>query len=187
MLPGVIGALQAAECVKWILGQGDLLAGRLLLYDALKARFREIAVARDPRCPVCGDSPSIRELLDYEEFCGICEDEQPTGGIPRLEADELKKLLDRRADVCLLDVRQPFEASIASIPGSLNIPLDDLSRRLHELDRERQRRIVVYCRDGRRSQRAAEMLSRAGFADVAVAHGGLIAWSVRVDPRMPRY
>lgn len=183
VLPGIIGTIQAAETIKLIAGIGEILAGRLVILDALKMRFREVRIAKDPDCPVCGTHPTIRQLIDYEQFCGTA----PVVLAPELElsAQELRTRLDRGDAVTLLDVREPQESDINSIPGSIVIPLGELPARIATLDRSRE--IVVYCKAGIRSAPAVEMLRAAGFERVTHLNGGILSWIDAVDPGQPRY
>lgn len=183
VLPGIIGSIQALEAIKWVLQEGRTLQGRLLMFDALSLEFREIAVQRDPGCPVCGDQPTIRELIDYEKFCGTALPTANTG--IEISVEELHDRLVRGMDTMLLDVREPMEYQIARIEPSVLIPLRTLEHRLDEVDRDRE--IVTVCHHGVRSLRAAHLLRRAGFARVVSMEGGLAAWSERIDPSMPRY
>lgn len=187
VLPGLIGLVQATETVKLILGVGEPLVGRLLLYDALKMRFRELKLRRNPECPVCGDRPTIRELIDYHEFCGVARgagvEDQPAGA--DLTPPQLKAKMDRGDDFLLLDVREPNEVQICRLPGSVLIPMREVPRRLGELDRNKE--IVVYCRSGARSGKIADLLRSQGFANVRNLTGGILAWSDQVDPSVPKY
>jgi sulfur-carrier protein adenylyltransferase/sulfurtransferase len=186
ILPGLIGLVQATEAVKLILGIGETLVGRLLLYDALGLRFRELKVRRDPACPVCGDHPSIRELIDYREFCGVPETAQSqTGPEPQIEVTELKAKMDRGEPFVLIDVREPHEYQICRISGSRLLPLGDLAKRVSELDSADD--IVVHCKSGIRSTKAVEFLMKAGFRKVWNLKGGIQAWSDRIDPTVPKY
>jgi adenylyltransferase/sulfurtransferase len=186
ILPGLIGCIQATEAVKLILGQGSPLVGRLLLYDALQMSFREFKVRRNPKCPVCGDQPTINQLIDYEQFCGVRgqEPSPPTAG-GELTVAELKQRLDRREDVFILDVRNPEEFQICRIPGSTLIPLPVLGQRFGELDRERE--LIVHCKSGMRSQKAIQLLRDKGFRNLKNLKGGILAWAEHIDPSMPRY
>lgn len=183
VLPGIIGTIQAAETIKLIAGIGEILAGRLVILDALKMRFREVRIAKDPDCPACGTHPTIRQLIDYEQFCGTA----PVVLAPELElsAQELRTRLDRGDAVTLLDVREPQESDINSIPGSIVIPLGELPARIATLDRSRE--IVVYCKAGIRSAPAVEMLRAAGFERVTHLNGGILSWIDAVDPEQPTY
>ncbi len=186
VLPGIIGSIQALETIKLILGRGDSLAGRLLLFDALALRFREMKLRRNPDCPVCGDHRTITKLIDYEEFCGIRGEEAPAPNVtvPEIEPRELKARLDRGDDVFILDVREPHEYQICNINGHL-IPLGDIPKRANELDSSRD--IVVHCRSGKRSAEAVDFLRKAGFRKIWNLKGGILAWSDQVDPSVPKY
>mgnify|MGYP000465857385 CR=1 FL=1 len=187
VLPGLIGLVQATETVKLILGAGEPLVGRLLLYDALSMRFREMKLRRDPECPVCGDRPSIRELIDYHEFCGVpaaaAAEPEPAG--PDIGPLQLKARLDRGGRFLLLDVREPHECQICRLPNATFIPMREVPKRLGELDRGQE--IVVYCRSGARSAKVAEFLRNQGFGPVRNLTGGILAWSDQVDPSVPKY
>jgi len=185
VLPGIIGTMQAAEAVKLILGIGEPLIGRLLLLDALTMKTRELKLRRDPACKVCGDHPEIKELIDYEMFCGITPPE--AGAAPDADAisvTEVKEKLDRGESLFLLDVREPQEYQIANLGGHL-IPLSDLPRRVHELDSSRE--IVAYCHTGVRSGKAVQFLKQLGFRKVRNLTGGIDAWAEEIDAEMPRY
>ncbi len=183
VLPGMIGILQATEVVKLIMGIGEPLVGRLLLYDALGMTFRTLKLRRNPECPVCGDHPSIKELVDYEAFCGIAD--EPEEDETALTAVELKARLDKGEKLVLLDVREPHEAAIARIEGSRLIPLNDLPGRVSELDSTDS--IVAYCHHGLRSASATAFLRSAGFRKVQNLSGGIDHWAVQVDPNLARY
>jgi molybdopterin/thiamine biosynthesis adenylyltransferase/rhodanese-related sulfurtransferase len=186
VLPGIIGSIQAMETIKLILGTGEPLAGRLLLFDALGMRFRELKLRKNPNCAVCGPNPTITELIDYEEFCGIRGEEAPavTTGIAEITPRDLKARLDRGDDLFILDVREPHEYQICNINGKL-IPLGDLPRRVSELDSSRE--IVAHCRSGKRSADAITFLQQAGFKKLLNLKGGILAWADDVDPSMPKY
>lgn len=186
VLPGIVGALQAMETIKLILGIGEPLTGRLLLFDALGMRFRELRLRKNPSCLVCGEHPTIRELIDYEEFCGIRGEEvvPMDTGIPEITPRELKSRLDRGDDVFILDVREPHEYQICNLQGHL-IPLGELPKRVHELDSSRE--IVAHCRSGKRSADAVQFLRQAGFRKIWNLKGGILAWSDEVDPSVPKY
>jgi len=186
VLPGIIGVIQATEAVKLLLGIGEPLVGRLLLYDALRMEFRELKLRKDPACPVCGPNRTIQGLIDYEQFCGVVSRQDaafPDCG--EIEPLELKELLDRRLPVLLLDVREPNECQICRISGATLIPLGQLLSRADELSAAED--IVVYCRSGVRSRRAVELLKSKGFPRVRNLRGGILAWTDQVDPSMPRY
>jgi molybdopterin/thiamine biosynthesis adenylyltransferase/rhodanese-related sulfurtransferase/molybdopterin converting factor small subunit len=188
ILPGLIGVVQATETVKLILGSGELLVGRLMLYDALAMRFRELKLRRNPECPVCGDHPTITGLIDYQEFCGVPLHEPPeTPGIREGEIDpvEVKKMMDRGDRFVLIDVREPHEFQICSIPSAKLIPLGDLPRRVNELDSAVE--IVAHCKSGVRSGKACDFLRQAGFRKVKNMKGGILAWSDKVDPSVAKY
>ncbi len=190
ILPGIIGCIQANETIKLILGRGDSLAGRLLLFDALKMKFRELKLRRDPDCPICGSRRSIHRLIDYEQFCGIPqqrEKEQAMSGNSDFEIDvtALKQMMDRREKFILIDVREPHEVQICRLPNSQLIPLGDLPSRVSELNSADF--IVAYCKSGLRSARACDFLRKAGISRVKNLRGGILAWSDQVDPSVPKY
>ena len=186
VLPGIVGSIQAMETIKLILGAGEPLVGRLLLFDALAMRFRELKLKRNPDCPMCGNHRTITKLIDYEEFCGIRGEEAPamTDGIPEITATELKSRLDRGEKLFILDVREPHEYQICNLNGKL-IPLGELPRRVNELDSSVE--MVVHCRSGKRSADAIHFLQTAGFKKLWNLKGGVLAWADEVDPRMPKY
>jgi adenylyltransferase/sulfurtransferase len=185
VLPGVIGTIQATEAIKLIIGQGEPLIGRLLLYDALEMSFRELKLHRDPECPVCGEHPTVTELIDYEAFCGIMPDES-LGQEWEITPRELKARLDHDGkDLVILDVREPVEWEIVHFPNAKLIPRGELPERVHELDTADE--IVVYCHTGARSAAALEFLRQAGFRKVKNLHGGIAAWTREIDPSLPRY
>ena len=187
VLPGVIGLIQATEAIKLILGSGQPLIGRLLLYDALQMRFRELKLRRDPECPICGDHPTIHALIDYDQFCGVvpAHAQPATGGVPEVTVEQLKAKIDRGDDFFLLDVREPSEFQICRIAGSTLIPLGELAQRTGELDRSRE--IVVHCKVGARSARAVSLLQERGFTRVSNLKEGILAWIDRVDPSQSKY
>jgi len=181
-VPGIIGTIQAVEAIKVIIGRGDALSGRLLLFDALKMEFREIRFRKDPACPACGPERSSAGLPDYEAFCGAPAAEAQS--VPDITPRELKACIDAGADTLVIDVREPHETLICRIESAL-IPLAELPVRLHEIDRARD--IVVYCRSGVRSAAAAAYLKSAGFERVWNLRGGIRAWADEVDSTMPKY
>jgi adenylyltransferase/sulfurtransferase len=183
VLPGIIGSIQALETVKLILGAGQTLVGRLLLFDALRLGFRELRLRKEPECPVCGPNPTVRELIDYEAFCGIGAEPAYQG--PEIAATELQREMRENPDLVLVDVREPHEWEICRIPGARLIPLGQLPARLSELDGHRE--IVTHCHRGTRSLRALEILRAAGFRKVRSLRGGIDAWAAEVDPEVPRY
>ena len=188
ILPGLVGVIQATEVIKLILGKGESLIGRLLLVDALSMRFRELKLRKNPECPVCGENPTVTELIDYQHFCGIVpetpQEANVKNGIPQLSVKELKRRMDAGEDVYILDVREPYEYRIAQIGGML-IPQTDVPNRLAEIDRDRE--IIVQCRSGVRSQRIAEFLKQQGYPRVVNLAGGILAWSDEIDPKMQKY
>src|SRR6476661_5279765 len=184
VLPGIIGSLQALETIKWIIGAGDSLVGRLVLFDALKLRFRELKRRKDPSCPICGEQPSIRELIDYEAFCGIGA--EPAYDGPEVTAEELSREMQQKgSELVLIDVREHHEWDIAHIDGARLIPLSQLPERLTELDGHAD--IVTHCHHGVRSLKAMAILKGAGFNRVRSLAGGIDAWADRIEAGMPRY
>ncbi|PWU00784.1 MAG: molybdenum cofactor biosynthesis protein MoeB [Terriglobia bacterium] len=191
ILPGTIGLIQATETVKLILGIGEPLVGRLLLYDALGMRFRELKLRKNPECPVCGEHRTITRLIDYHQFCGV---PQPGAAAPvqetkvnegEIEVTEVKEMLDRGDNFVLIDVREPHEYKICNIPAAKLIPLGEVPQRLNELDKNAD--IVIHCKSGMRSAKACGILRQAGFQHVRNMKGGILAWSDRVDPSVPKY
>ncbi|MFA0740994.1 MAG: hypothetical protein DFNUSKGM_001102 [Candidatus Fervidibacter sacchari] len=186
VLPGIVGALQAAEAIKLIVGIGEPLIGKLMLIDTLRMEFKTVRIRRNPDCPVCGDNPTIRELIDYEEFCGLRRGELPESDEIFVTPQELKSKLDAGEPLLLLDVREPEELEISEFPHPYkHIPLDDLPERVHELDLTSE--IIIFCRNDQRSRLAAQMLQRMGFSRVKVLKGGINAWSQEIDPSVPQY
>lgn len=188
VLPGVIGVMQAIEAIKLIVGIGEPLIGRLIHFDALKMKFREFKVRKDPSCPVCSENPTITELIDYEEFCGIpqakeAEDAEPP--VPEISVEELKRKLDQGEKFLLLDVREEYEYDIAHIPGAKLIPLGELPSRMSELDSADE--IVIHCKSGIRSATALRQLQEAGFAKLWNVEGGILAWADRIDSTVAKY
>ena len=189
ILPGLIGCIQATETVKLILGKGNTLSGRLMLYDALNMRFRELKLRRNPECPVCGDNPTVKELIDYQEFCGIPQQKaaeaKEQGKMDEITPLELKARMDRGDDIFILDVREPHEFDIARIPGSTLIPLGQVAQRVDELNSTAD--IIVHCKMGGRSAKAQGILKEMGFSRVTNLAGGITRWSDEVDPSVPKY
>jgi adenylyltransferase/sulfurtransferase len=181
VLPGIIGMLQAIETIKLIVGIGEPLIGRLLHFDALMVKFRELNLRRDPQCPVCGENPTIFSPIDYEQFCGT-RDQEAT---PAMSVQELKRKMDACEPLELIDVRETFEYEIARIDGAKLIPLGEIAERTDELQRERP--IVVHCHSGQRSAQAVRLLQQRGFANVYNLEGGIDAWSDQIDPSVPKY
>ena len=185
VLPGIIGSLQALEAIKLIVGFGESLIGRLVLFDGRRMQFRELALQKDPDCPVCGEHPSVTELIDYEAFCGVGDGGSGMGEGAEISAAELQLERSRKPDLVLVDVREPREAEIARIDGARNIPLRELPGRLAELPGHGE--IVTLCHHGPRSLKAREILKGAGFSSVRSLAGGIDAWSREVDDTVPRY
>ena len=192
ILPGLVGVIQATEVIKLILGQGQPLIGRLLLVDSLSMHFRELKLQKNPDCPVCGNSPTVTKLIDYNQFCGITPEPKANpvngtpvqNGIPQMTAVELKRRLDAGDNLFVLDVREPHEYQIANLGAKL-IPLGELANRLGELDPNRE--IVVHCKSGGRSQKASELLAQNGFKKLHNLAGGINGWATDVDPKIPKY
>jgi adenylyltransferase/sulfurtransferase len=186
VLPGIIGVMQAIETVKLILGKGESLIGRLVLFDALKMKFRELKLRKNPDCPVCGENPTVTELIDYQEFCGVTPHAEVSVGQEfEITPAELKAKMDRGDDFMLIDVREPEEYAIARIQGSRLIPRATLPERVHELSSADD--IVVHCKSGVRSGMAVDFLKQAGFRRVKNLVGGILRWSDDVDPTVPKY
>ena len=191
ILPGTIGLIQATETVKLILGIGEPLIGRLMLYDALGMKFRELKLRKNAECPVCGDHPTITKLIDYHQFCGV---PQPNAAAPveeskvnegEIDVVELKQKMDRGDKFVLIDVREPHEYKICNLPGAKLIPLGEFPQHVGEFDKDAD--IVIHCRSGMRSAKACNVLRQAGFQHVRNVVGGILAWSDKVDPSMPKY
>ena len=202
ILPGLVGVIQATEVIKYILGIGDSLAGRLLLIDALGMNFRQLKLRKNPACPACG-THEIKELIDYEQFCGIEKPASATGplevtqdqlvnqtkdvdGVPQITVEDLKQKQDRGDTFFLLDVREPHEVPIATLNAPL-IPVGSLEQRLAELPEDKNTEIVIHCRSGARSQKAALLLKQHGYTNVENLAGGILAWADRIDPTMAKY
>jgi sulfur-carrier protein adenylyltransferase/sulfurtransferase len=183
-----IGSIQVNEAIKVITGVGDPLAGRLMIYDALEMSYRTVRVRKDPECAVCGKNPTITELIDYEEFCGtVSEDAQRAASGSTITATELKAMLDGDEKIFLVDVREPNEYEIVSIPGSVLIPKDQFlnGSALERLPQDR--RIVLHCKSGARSAECLAVVKNAGFSDAVHVGGGVLAWVRQVDPSLPTY
>jgi len=183
VLPGIMGSIQAAQAISLLLRTGEPLIGRLLVFNAVDSTFTELRIKKNPECPICGANPTVRELIDYEQFCGVGRNQQFAA--MEVTPRELKVEIERGRHVVLLDVREPFEFNICHLQGAKLVPLGLLTTRLGELDNATE--IVVYCHTGKRSARAAEMLTAAGFPRVRNLQGGIKAWAEEVDPTMPRY
>lgn len=185
ILPGLLGVMQATEVIKLILRSGEPLIGRLLLVDALSMRFRELAIKKDPECPVCGVNATVKALIDYDQFCGVGRGNSvEMAKVPEIEPEELKRRLDSGEDIVVLDVREPHEYEICNL-GARLIPLGQLAERVGELDPNRQ--IVAHCKGGVRSAKAVELLRNLGFHRVSSLAGGILRWSEKVDSRIPKY
>ncbi len=188
VLPGIIGLIQATEALKLIVGAGETLTGRLLHFDALKMKFREFALRRDPQCPVCGDAPTILAPVDYEQFCAGPEEPDwfaAAPGVPTISVRELKAKMEKREAFTLIDVRESYEYEIARINGSRLIPLGELEAHLNELPRSGT--LILQCHSGGRSEHAVRLLQEAGFTNAVNLEGGIDAWSAEIDPAVPRY
>jgi adenylyltransferase/sulfurtransferase len=189
ILPGLVGCIQATEAVKLILGKGSSLIGRLMLYDALQMSFQEFKIRRNLKCPLCGDRPTITQLIDYDQFCGVRGQEAAappatdSGG--DMTVEELKQRLDQGEKLFILDVRNPEEYQICRLAGSTLIPLPELPRRYGELDPNSD--MVVHCKSGMRSARAIQFLQQQGFTRLTNLTGGILAWADKIDPTMPKY
>jgi sulfur-carrier protein adenylyltransferase/sulfurtransferase len=182
VLPGIVGSIQALEAIKWIVGVGEPLVGRLLLVDALRMKTREIKLRKDPECPACGPTPTITRLIDYDAFCGVNGGTQDSGEV---SASVLRAEMIEGGRIQLVDVREAYEWQIARIAGARHVPLGQIQGRLDELDPGIP--IVTYCHHGVRSLQAMELLLKAGFQDVRSLHGGIDAWSQEVDNTVRRY
>jgi sulfur-carrier protein adenylyltransferase/sulfurtransferase len=192
VLPGIIGTIQAMETIKLLLGIGDSMVGRLLIFDALRMRFRELTLRKDPECPACGEHPTVRELIDYERFCGIepeptTERAMETNEVPEITVEELKQRLDRGDRLTIIDVREPHEWDIGNLEpqGARLIPLGELPERYGEIDPGEE--IVLQCRSGARSARALAFLQQQGYSRLHNLKGGILAWSEEIDPSIPKY
>ena len=186
VLPGIIGCIQTTEILKLALAKGNLLVGRLLLFNALDMKFRELKLRRDPQCPVCGDHPTIKELIDYEQFCGIVPDPEPTSNPDEVTVQEMKKALDNPSlGITVIDVREPFEYEIAKVAGVPLLPLSQLNERFTELDPNQQ--YYLHCKVGQRSLQALGFLRQQGFKYVKSVKGGIAAWSDEIDRNVPGY
>ncbi len=188
ILPGIIGVIQATEGIKLILGKGETLVGRLLLFNAMEMRFREVTLRRDPDCPVCGKNPTVKELIDYDMFCGIGRGNGSTAhetAMEEVSVQELKKILDSKKKVVVVDVREEEEYNIVHLPQSKLIPLATLKEHINELDTADE--IYVHCKMGGRSAKAVKTLMEFGFKKVKNVKGGINAWAEEIDPSLPRY
>lgn len=186
ILPGTLGVLQATEVVKLLMGIGDSMVGRLLLFDALDMRFRELKLRKDPQCVICGPNPSVTKLIDYEQFCGVPANDHEEAKVTNwdIEPADLKKRLEKNPPI-LIDVREPHEWEIGRIEGAKLIPLGELPQRMNELNSAEE--IVLYCKVGGRSMKALQLLNKSGFKRLKNLRGGINAWSREVDPKVPLY
>jgi len=187
ILPGVIGLIQATEAIKLIVGIGRTLVGRLMVYDALQMTFRELKLKKDPECPMCGPNATIKQLMDYEAFCGMGRGGNEEEAIPEITVEELKAKLDKKEDFLFLDVREKFEYEIAAIPGARLIPLAQLPGRIAEIEALKDKEVVAHCHHGGRSRRALEFLKSKGFKNLKNVSGGIDHWSVKIDMSVARY
>ena len=185
VLPGIIGLVQATEAIKILLGIGEPLLGRMLMFDALAMKFRELRVRRDPTCALCGDAPTIRELYEYSLCCATPVQTAKEKTMNEITVDELKEAIDTKQPVCLVDVREQKEFDLCRIPTSKLIPLGEIPARFGELDRNAD--IVVHCKAGGRSAKACEFLTAHGFKNIRNLKGGILAWADRIDPTVPKY
>ncbi|MEM7385952.1 MAG: TOMM precursor leader peptide-binding protein, partial [Verrucomicrobiota bacterium] len=185
VLPGIVGSLQATEAIKWILGIGQPLTGRLIHLDTLTMKIRSFELRKDPQCPLCGEEPTVTELIDYDAFCGLPkEGDRDSSNVPVVTPAELDRAL-RAEEVVLVDVRETFEWEIARIEGSVLIPLGDLEARTSEIPADRP--VVLHCKSGVRSEKAYQLLKDLGFDHLSHLEGGIDAWSLEVDDSVPRY
>jgi adenylyltransferase/sulfurtransferase len=188
VLPGIIGTIQAAEAIKLVLGVGESLAGRLLTLDALTMQFRTLRLRRDPECPICGDRPTVKALIDYQQFCGITPSTTAAPDVPEVSVEELKSEIDAGRPLWILDVREPREWEICRLPGTTLIPLGELPKRLAEVPQGPDAPdIVVHCKMGGRSAKAVRLLREHGITNARNLTGGILAWIDRVDPGLPKY
>ncbi|MFZ1073963.1 MAG: rhodanese-like domain-containing protein, partial [Verrucomicrobiia bacterium] len=186
VLPGIIGCIQATEILKLAIGRGSSLVGRLLLFNALELKFRELKLRRDPACPVCGEHPTIRELIDYDQFCGIVPEPEPTSNPDEVTVQDMKKALDDpKLGIKVVDVREPDEYDIAKVRGVPLLPLSELQSRFTELDPNTQ--YYLHCKGGVRSLKAVNFLKQQGFKYVKSVKGGISAWSDEIDSNVPKY
>ena len=184
VLPGIIGCLQAIETIKLIVGIGEPLIGQLMIFDALRMDWHKVRLRKNPACPLCGEKPTIKGLIDYEAFCGSAP---PAAAIPEITVEELKARMDRKEDFFLLDVREPDEYAVARIQSSTLIPLGELPQRIDELEKHQGKPIFVHCRSGGRSAKAVKLLREKGFETAVNVAGGIAAWSDRIDESVPQY
>jgi adenylyltransferase/sulfurtransferase len=187
ILPGLVGCIQATEAIKILLGAGSTLIGRLLLYDAWQMKFQEFKIRRNPKCPLCGDQPTITKLIDYDQFCGVRPPEPPAPAAAsgEMTVQDLKRRMDAGEKLIIVDVRNPEEFQICRIPGSQLLPLPELNRRFKELDPAKE--IILHCKSGMRSGKAQQFLREQGFKNTVNLKGGILAWADQIDRSMPKY
>jgi adenylyltransferase/sulfurtransferase len=188
---GTIGAIQATEAIKLITGAGKPAIGKFVIYNSLDMQFRNLKLHKDPNCPICGTNPTIKELIDYEQFCGMKVEETQTKQVAvakgEIDALQLKVKMDEKQDFLLLDVREPNEYEIAHIEGSTLLPLSQLPNRYKELEKYKGKEIVVHCKSGMRSAKAINFLKQQGFSNLVNVAGGILGWSDQVDSSVPKY
>jgi len=185
VLPGIIGCLQANEALKLILGIGNLMKGRFMLFDALEMEFTELKIKKDPNCVVCGENPTLTELIDYQQFCGIPKADDKKDDFDEITVSELKKILDKDNHPVVIDVREPFELDIAQIDGTVHIPMKEIQDHLSEFNIEDE--IIVHCKSGGRSAKICKLLIENKFTNVKNVKGGILAWSKEIDSSIPQY
>ncbi len=187
VLPGIVGCIQATEIIKLALGEGDSLVGRLLIFNALEMKFREVKLRRDPKCPLCGDNPTVKELIDYNQFCGIPDQpEEPDENPDEVDVQEMKRALDNPdLGIAVVDVREADEFEIAKVEGTTLVPLSQIEQRFTELDANQT--IYLHCKAGVRSLKALGFLRKQGFKYLKSVKGGISAWSEEIDPNVPKY
>ncbi len=185
VLPGIIGCMQANEAIKLILGIGNLMKGRFMLFDALEMEFTELKVKKDPNCVVCGENPSVTELIDYQQFCGIPKAEEKKEDFDEITVSELKNILDKEDHPVVIDVREPFELDIAQIGGTIHIPMREMQNHLSEFNADDE--IIVHCKSGGRSAKICKLLIENEFTNVKNVKGGILAWSKEIDSSIPQY
>ena len=185
VLPGIIGCMQANEAIKLILGIGNLMKGRFMLFDALEMEFTELKVKKDPNCVVCGENPSVTELIDYQQFCGIPKAEEKKEDFDEITVSELKNILDKKDHPVVIDVREPFELDIAQIGGTIHIPMREMQNHLSEFNADDE--IIVHCKSGGRSAKICKLLIENEFTNVKNVKGGILAWSKEIDSSIPQY
>ena len=187
ILPGYIAMIQATETIKMLTGIGKPLVGRFIRYDALNAETRELKLRKDPECPICGPNPSITELIDYEQFCGLTRGDDNGLDIKKINVDDYADMRDDEEEHLLLDVREDHELKICELEGTVHIPLGQINQRLDEISAWKDKPVIIICKTGQRSMKAAETLMKKGFTDVANLEGGIIAWSEEIDNSIPVY